>query len=150
MLTFVMFALAPLGYAGLAATAMAVAHGRMPIRFWRVVAAIITIHVMLIWHIRYDWQFAQATRNGVGGFLLFHAALGAIIASVFTRGRNRQMLILLSFGVVTLGAIGAVFMYDAVAAYRLPVILTALIGAAGLGTGYRRYLQRRAHAALVD
>ena len=53
MLESITFALAVVGYAGLTATAIATAHGRMPVRWLRVVATVVLLHVALVWHVRY-------------------------------------------------------------------------------------------------
>jgi hypothetical protein len=132
MLERVTFILAVIGYAGLAATAIRSARARLPVGLWRAAVSIILAHVLLVWMARYEWQFAEATRNGYPGFLVFHGALAMILASVFVGERAARALVLTAFVVVTFGAVGAVFRYDAVAAYRIPVMLIALAGAAGL------------------
>jgi hypothetical protein len=135
------FVLAMAGYAGLAATAVTAALHRLPIPFWRVVAAIIVAHVALVWAVRYEGSFAAATRNGYAGFLVFHAALGMIVLSVLAAERRARVLIFFAFAIVSAGALGAVFRYDVVAIYRVPVVLTAALGAAGLARAY--WLKRR-------
>lgn len=136
MLEQLTFLLAPVGYAGLTVTA--VAYGRLPLLFWRATVLVIMAHVSLVWHVRYDWQFAQAARNGYAGFMLFHLALLMIIASAFARDALRRRLVWIAFGVVTLGALGAVFKYEIVARYRLPVIVCAVAGILALAHAYRR------------
>jgi hypothetical protein len=126
------FFLALAGYVGLAATAVAAGHGRLPVRFWRAVALVILVHVMLVWTVRYEWRFSMAVRNGYAGFAIFHAALLMIIASVFMAEGKARVLIFVAFTVVSLGAVGAVFRYDVVEVYRAPVIVTAILGVAGL------------------
>jgi hypothetical protein len=130
-----MFPLAIVGYAGLTATAVLSARGRVPIALWRATAAIIVAHVVLVWAVRYEWSLATATRNGYAGFLIFHAALALVIASVFLRERAAS-LIGLAFCIVTAGALGAVFRYAEVAAYRPVVIVLAAAGAIGLPYGW--------------
>lgn len=132
MLEFVTFLLAVLGYAGLTFTAVAAAWGRLPARLWRGVAVVIVVHVLLVWSVRYEWQFAEATRNGYAGFLLFHGALLAIIASLLLHERIARWLIWAAFLVVSAGALGAVFIYEEVALYRIPVVLFAVAGSGGL------------------
>ena len=132
MLESMTFALAAAGYVGLTASAVAMAHGRAPWRFFRLVVAIIALHVALIWHVRYGWSVAQATRNGYVGFALFHSALAAIVIAAVARGPAARVLILMSFGLVTLGALGAVFMDEVAATWRVPVILSASLGVVGL------------------
>lgn len=132
------FALAPLGYAGLALCAGLAVHRQTPIGLWRLVAAIIVVHVVLVWHVRYEWQLAEATRNGYAGFLLFHTALLAIVASTFVAEAMRRRLLVAAFLVVTLGASAAVYRYDVVAMYRYPVHLTSLLGVASLALGWNK------------
>lgn len=132
------FALAPLGYAGLALCAGLAVHRRTPLGLWRLVAAVIAVHVVLVWHVRYEWQFSEATRNGYGGFLLFHTALLAIVASTMVAEAMRRRLIVAAFLVVTLGASAAVYRYDVVAMYRYPVHLTSLLGLGSFAFAWNR------------
>lgn len=126
------FLLAVVGYAGLTASALVSARGRVPVLLWRATAAIIVAHVAMVWAVRYDWSWAQATRNGYAGFVIFHGALILIVASVFASGRIATRLIAGSFVIVTLGALGAVFRYEEVAVYRPVVVGLATVGAIGL------------------
>jgi nicotinamide riboside transporter PnuC len=132
VLEFVTFLLAVLGYAGLTFTAVAAAWNRFPVTLWRGVAAIIVVHVLLIWSVRYEWQFAEATRNGYAGFVLFHGALLAIVASLMVRESIARWLVWAAFLVVSAGALGAVFIYEEVALYRIPVVVFAIAGSGGL------------------
>jgi hypothetical protein len=127
------FLLAVLGYAGLAATAVRSARGRLPVTLWRPTASVIVVHVLLVWTLRYDWQIAQATRNGYLGFVIFHAALMLIVTSLGVAERHARVLVWIAFGIVTPGALGAVFLYEVVAGYRVAVIAIAVAGLAGLG-----------------
>ena len=142
MLESLTFFLAILGYTGLTLTAVAAAWGRLPVWLWRGVAAIILVHVVLVWSVRYEWQFGEATRNGYVGFLLFHTALLAILASVLLRERVARWLIWGAFVIVSIGALGATSRYEVVALYRIPVMIAALAGTSGLiwafGTRRRR------------
>jgi hypothetical protein len=146
MLEFITFLLAPIGYAGLTLTAVKAASGTVPRALLRGVAAVILGHVALVWVVRYGGQLSEATRHGYVGFVLFHSALLAIIASVFVGQQLSRRLIVGAFGVVTVGALGAVFMYDVVAIYRIPVVVCALLGGAGLVRAYRVQRGRAAPA----
>ena len=126
------FLLAVVGYAGLTLSALLAARGRLPPWLWRATAAIIVVHVALVWTVRYDWSWAQATRNGYAGFVIFHGALALILSSVFVGDRMGTRFIAASFVIVTLGALGAVFRYEEVAVYRPVVIGLAVVGAMGL------------------
>jgi hypothetical protein len=137
MLEFVTFLLAPIAYAGLAVGAVRAVQRQPSRTLRRAVAAVAVAHVALVWTVRYDWQLSEATRNGYAGFLLFHAVLLAILASAFVAERIARPLLVTAFGVVTLGALGAVFAEPVVAVYRIPVILIALGGAVGLARAYR-------------
>jgi hypothetical protein len=85
------FLLAIVGYAGLTATALLAAHGRMPVRFWRIVTLVIVAHVALVWTVRYEWRFALAVRNGYAGFVVFHAALAMIAGSLLASRRTARV-----------------------------------------------------------
>ena len=141
MLEFITFLLAPIGYAGLTLIALKAAGGAVPVGLLRGVAVVILSHVLLVWIVRYEGQFGEATRNGYLGFVLFHSTLAAIVASIFVGERLARRLIVVAFGIVTLGAVGAVFRYDVVAIYRLPVVLCAILGIVGLTRVY--WLKRR-------
>ena len=135
------FLLAVVGYAGLTASALLSARGRVPVRLWRATAAIIVVHVAMVWAVRYDWSWAQATRNGYAGLVIFHGALALIVMSVFVGDWMGTRLIFAIFAIVSAGALGAVFMYEAVAVYRPIVIGLAVVGAIGLA--YTRLQLRR-------
>jgi hypothetical protein len=129
---FVTFLLAMLGYAGLTATVVAGLYRPHPRAFWRAAAAVIVVHVAMVWSVRYGWDFSLAVRNGYGGFVMFHGALAMILASTVARERAAVVLVRLSFLVVSAGALGAVALYEVVAIYRLPVALCATLGLAAL------------------
>jgi len=132
MLEFVTFLLAPIAYAGLAFAAVQARRGRPSPALRRSVAAIAVAHVTLVWIGRYGGQLSVATRNGYAGFLLFHTALAAVVVSAFAAERVARPLLTAAFVVVTLGAVGAVFVEPVVAIYRIPVILIAVSGGIGL------------------
>lgn len=96
------------------------------------VALIVFAHVFLVWHYRYDWEIAQATRNGYAGFVIFHAALLGILAAPLAGNRWARRLVTFSFLVAAMGASGAVMRYDEVAVYRLPVFISGLVGLSAL------------------
>jgi hypothetical protein len=147
MLEFVTFLLAPIGYAGLTLSAVKAGGGAVPVSLLRGVAAVVLGHVTLVWVVRYEGQLSEATRHGYVGFVLFHSALLAIVASVFVAQRLARRLIVGAFGVVTVGALGAVFRYDVVAMYRIPVVVCAIVGSAALVRAYRVQRGRDAPAA---
>jgi hypothetical protein len=139
---FITFLLAAIGYAGLTMAAVFAARGHVPVLFWRSVAAVILMHVVLVWVVRYEGQLSEAIRNGYVGFVLFHGALLAILASVVLPDRLARPLIMGAFAVVTVGALGAVFRYEVVAQYRIPVVLCAILGSAGSIRAYRSQQRR--------
>ena len=137
MLEFITFLLAPIGYAGLTSTMVLSARGRWPSGLARVTAAIVVTHVFLVWHVRYEWQFSEATRNGYVGFVIFHAALAAMLTSLAVGVRIARRLVMAAFAAVSVGAIAATFRYDIVAHYRIPVLIIALTGIVSLAYGWR-------------
>ena len=128
----VTFALAILGYIGVTAMVAVTSHGRLPLRVWRVIAGVIVVHVLMVWHFRYGWEFTLSVRNGYVGFALFHLALALILVSTAVGQRWAEILIHVVFVIVTAGALGATFRYDVVAIYQIPVIVCALVGAGNL------------------
>ena len=141
MLEFVTFLLAPIGYVMLTVVAVRSAAGSVPRALLRTTAAVVLVHVALVWTVHYGGAFSQATRNGYAGFALFHGALLAIVASIFLDDRMARRALIAAFAIVTLGALGAVFKYEIVAAYRLPVVACAITGTALLVRAHVR--QRR-------
>lgn len=140
---FITFLLAFIGFAGLATNAIYASFGKNHHMMMIITAAIITIHVLMVWAFRYEWQFSQATRNGYVGFLLFHSALSLIITSTAIAADRARMFIIMAFLIVVMGANGAVFIYDVVAIYRYPVILISITGLYFLSkNGYQKYLQK--------
>jgi len=132
------FALAMAGYLGLALSSVLIVHGRLGVRFWQLVTAIIVAHVLMVWWVRYGWDPAQATRRGPAGFIVFHSALAMVLLSLRASEKFRRNLILLSFAIVTIGALGATARDSSVAMYRVPVAATSLLGLAGITAGIVR------------
>lgn len=128
MIDHLTFALAFLGFVMLAWQAATSATGRRLRQVEWATAAIVLAHVALVWAHRYEFSFAQATRKGYAGFLVFHAALGAIAFAPFVSQRAARWLTLFAFAAVCVGAIGAVFRYDVVRWYRVPVLVVAAFG----------------------
>jgi VIT1/CCC1 family predicted Fe2+/Mn2+ transporter len=108
------------------------AYGRWPVALWRLTVLIIVVHVTLVWHVRYEWQFSEATRDGYDGFAIFHAALIAIVPSLFVEQPIARRLVTAAFAVITVGAIAVTSTYVVGANYRMLVIAIALAGVAGL------------------
>lgn len=121
------FLLAILGYIGLTVTLIFSLKGKIPFTFWRVVSLIILLHVFMIWTVHYEWNFSTSVRNGYSGFLIFHSALLMNLISTFVNKSIALILIRISSVVVTVGAVGAVFRYESVQFYKLPVIICALV-----------------------
>lgn len=142
---FITFLLAITGYVGLTSTVVLSARGRFHANLWRAVSAIIVAHVAMVWTFRYGWDFSLAVRNGYAGFLMFHGALLMIVASHAVAASTARKLIDISFLVVTMGALGASFIYDVVAIYRIPVVICALTGTASLVKYYM--IDRRSRVA---
>lgn len=138
------FLLAMAGYAGLTTVLLLSLRVRLPTFLWRGVACVILAHVIMVWAFRYHGDVSLALRNGPAGFLMFHGALAMVLISLFTSERLSKVLIRLSFVIVTMGAIGATFLYDVVAVYRIPVLTCALAGIGGLMWAF---IQRRRTAA---
>ena len=128
----VTFLAAITGYVGLTVNMVLVAMNRHRREFMWPVALIVFAHVLMVWHFRYEWEIAQATRNGYTGFFIFHTALLSIIAAPMVGRRHVRWLVAFSFVVVAMGASGAVLRYDEVAVYRLPVFLCDVAGLSAL------------------
>lgn len=142
---FTTFLLAVVGYIGLTAVVLMSLKGIIPILFWRAVVLIILLHVIMVWTYHYEWQFSTAVRNEYTGFIIFHSALLMILISAITKKNISLYLVRISSLAVTVGALGAVFRYEAVELYRLPIIICAgLINAALLKILYgKRNLMKK-------
>jgi len=132
----VTFALAILGYLGLTSTVVIAARTGFPRRWWRIVVAIIVSHVTLVWSVRYGGDFSLAIRNGYFGFILFHSALAMIMTSLFLPVHWARPMVDVCFLIVSAGALGAVFIYEVVDMYRLPVIGGIVVGGWYLVSAY--------------
>lgn len=99
--------------------------------------AVVVVHVYMVWAYRYEWSFAQATRNGYAGFALFHTALLSLVGANLVTKRWGRRAILFTFVVVCLGANGAIWRYDVVEVYRIPVIAVTVLGLWGVAHGLR-------------
>jgi hypothetical protein len=97
-----------------------------------VAAVVITAHVALVWRWRFDGSLAVAWGKGAVGFIVFHLAWGLSVGAAVAPEWLSRRLLIVAFPVVSAGAIGAVFKYDDVQAYRWPVIAIAVIGLAVL------------------
>jgi hypothetical protein len=137
---FLTFLFAMIGYAGLTVTLLISFRRNVPLTFWRIVSLIILIHVFMVWTYRYEWDISLSVRNGYSGFLIFHPALLIILVSNFVKQSIAKALIRISFIVVTAGAIGAVFRYDVVEIYKVPVLTFATAGIIGL---FRNFILNR-------
>lgn len=135
---FITFLLAMIGYTGITFVVLYTIKRKVPLLFWLVVVLIILVHVIMVWNFRYDWQFSVAVRNGYWGFIIFHSALLMILVSTFVKQSIAKILIRISFIVVTAGAVGAVFRYDVVEIYKLPVMICSIAGSTGLLWNYLR------------
>ncbi len=69
-----------------------------------------------------------------------HGALAAVVTSLAVDFRIARRLVVGAFAAVSVGAIAATFKYDVVARYRIPVLLIALTGVAGLV--HARFVER--------
>ena len=137
------FALAVAGYAGLTITAVRAVAARPYLLLWRLAAAAIVAHVVLVWSVRFEWRIALATRNGFAGLIVFHAALLLILTSLAAPAALARRAIVLAFLVVSGGALGAVFREPAVFAYRVPVIVLAVSGTVGMAVAIGNRRQER-------
>lgn len=90
-----------------------------------VVAALATAHVLCVWALRFEWSFERAFVGRIPGFVLFHAALGLILAAPFARARS-GLLARVAFGIVSVGAVAATFRYEVVHALRVPTLAIAV------------------------
>lgn len=141
---FITFLLAIIGYVGLTAVMVRSLRHPMPWKFWRGMALVIVVHVAMVWTFRFHGDFSLAVRNGYAGFAMFHTALLIIVVATFVREQVARRLVQVAFVIVTMGALGASFLYEVVAIYRIPVILCAVVGGGSLLWYYGRQLRARA------
>ena len=141
---FITFLLAIIGYVGLTTVVVHSLRRPMPWMLWRGVALVIVVHVAMVWAFRFHGDFSLAVRNGYAGFAMFHAALLIILVSTFVREHIARRLVQVAFVIVTLGALGASFLYEVVAIYRIPVLLCAVVGGGSLIWYYGKQLRTRA------
>jgi hypothetical protein len=95
---------------------------------------------LLVWIYEYAGSFAQATRNGYAGFIIFHVALVLIVVSALRP--SISPLIVPAFLIVCVGAVGAVHRYEEVSIYRWLVILIAAGGVLASCYGWDNRLGR--------
>jgi hypothetical protein len=103
-----------------------------PVAVKATVAGIVAVHVLFVWMFRFEWDWARATRNGYAGFTIFHVALLLIVMAPLLRAPFSTLALRSAFLIATAGALGAVFRYDEVAVYRIPVIAGAAAGVGGI------------------
>jgi hypothetical protein len=142
------FALAVAAYGGLAIAAALATRSRQSFGLSAVTAVLVLAHVTLVWHDRFAWDLARATRNGYAGFAVFHAALTCIVLAPWVTVRIASPLTIASFLLVTAGAFGAVFRDAAAARFRVPVLVVGIAGLAALSALTRQ--RRRSVPAISD
>lgn len=122
MQDLVTFGLAYVGYVLLGADVVLHAwHG--PRRLLTLVlAAVVSVHVGLVWGLRFEWSLSYALDKGLAGFFIFHTALALLLAAAVAPEPWSGRLLYLAFPIVTSGALGAAFKYDYVAGYRIPLL----------------------------
>lgn len=134
------FGLALAAYTALGADLVTQLRGR-PLR---VVSALVVLlaasHVACVWALRYEWTFAKAVERGYGGFLMFTLVLVLLAAAPFLPERARRWITGGSFVLVTFGAGGAVFKFEAVEPLRWPVLAVPVVTVGLVGAGL---LERR-------
>ncbi len=137
----VTFGLAWIGYSLLAVDFALRSRGRRHRRLTALTAIVVVAHVACIYVFRFDGSIAEAWRKSVSGFLLFHSALGLIIAAPLIAEPWRTRCVLGAFAVVSLGALGVPFRYPELAVLAGPLFATfgaAVVAAAGVGTKSRK------------
>jgi len=132
------FGLAFLGYLLVAANVVLHFRKRPRRELLLVMAAVILVHVGLVWSLRFGWSLTLAWNKGPAGFVIFHAALVLLCGAAVVPDPWSRRLLYTAFPIVSAGGLGATFTYDFVAGYRLP-LLAALVGTLLLcWLGYRR------------
>lgn len=117
------FGLAFAGYLLLAADTLLRVAGREHRTLTVVLALVVAAHVACVWGLRFEWQVERAVDGRLAGFVLFHGALLLIAVAPLTRGRAALGLLAAAFAIVSIGAIGAAFKYDVVAALQIPLLI---------------------------
>ncbi len=144
--TSVVFGLAALGYLLLAKDAALRIVGRRWPALGMLTALVVGTHVALVWAVRFEWSFAYAWEKGAPAFLLFHTALLLILLAPLTAPRLRDRLVWSAFGIVSLGALPAPFLYPEVRVLAVP-LLAAFAGVATAVVTARRHRRAAGWAA---
>jgi hypothetical protein len=120
------FGLAYVGYVLVGANVVLHFWGRPRRALMAIMAAVVLLHVLLVWSLRFEWSLTYAWEKSPAGFLIFHTALVLLVAAVLAREPWSRRLLLVAFPIVTAGGLGAAFKYDFLAGYRVP-LLAALV-----------------------
>lgn len=118
------FGLALIGYALLSADFARQHGGRSNTGLSATTAIVVTAHVLCIWGLRFDWSLSQMWHKSAAGFVIFHAALGLILAIPFLRVR-RRLITNGAFALVSAGALPAPFRYPELSLLALPLFAIA-------------------------
>jgi hypothetical protein len=121
------FGLAVAAYALLGASAVGHARGQWLRGVGISAFVIVSLHIVGVWWHRYDFELAQATRNGYGGFVLFHGAYIAMLVAAFAPIPVSRWCTYAAFVAVSAGAVSAVFRYEFVELFRYPVLAVAIL-----------------------
>jgi hypothetical protein len=120
------FALAFIGYVLLGVT-VACHFWRQPRRWLHILtAAVVLVHVCLVWDWRFHWSLTYAWEKSVAGFLVFHIALALILTAAVVPMPWARWCVLAAFPIVTAGAVAATFRYEEVMVYQVPMAATLI------------------------
>jgi hypothetical protein len=134
----VTFTLAALAYALLSASATVGLKSGGNRRLAALAALVAVAHVCCVWAFRYGWALEKAIARGYGGAVLFHGALALMLISPVLRSPWGIRATLVAWGLVSAGALGAVFRFESVAWLRAPIIAVFVLSAPAVVWGLLR------------
>ncbi|MCA8971638.1 MAG: hypothetical protein KDC95_17735 [Planctomycetes bacterium] len=132
-LTILTFTLALAAFAALGMDAAFRVAGR-PNRGLSVATALLALsHVVLVWHVRYDWSLTKALDHGTAVFVLFHIVLALLLVVPWLSNEIAERIAPATFALVSIAAVPAPFRYADVAPFRIPMTLLFVALLVGIG-----------------
>lgn len=150
MATTIIFLFALLGYIGVTTSMLARYADNRQLAKWAAptMFAVVTLHVFLVWYVRFGFDPAKALSGGMVPAILLHLLYVILAVHAFGHTRNKLMgrLIYVGWGLVTLLGMPSPFVMPALSWMQIPMTLTLLAGITGLILIRRRRKLRLANA----
>ncbi|MCB9919963.1 MAG: hypothetical protein H6832_16285 [Planctomycetes bacterium] len=148
-LTILTFTLALAAFAALGTDAAFRVAGK-PMRGLSMATAVLALsHVVLVWHLRYNWSLTKALDHGTAVFVLFHIVLALLFVVPWLSNETAERIAPATFALVSIAAVPAPFRYTDVAPFRIPMTVLFVALLVGIGCA-RSHASKRSVGVLPE